>query len=330
MSGSYLFSLGLAVWLIFALPLALWTLIWEIRVARSVRDVETPGLADRVRRFTTTAKIGGPAVLAVLVGTGVNFGTTWILSGDDLQARFGIFTILISVVIAMFGSAGIARMIYAGAYTPATLSALRADMQEPSLEDLDPSHVENWKTSLERLSRRIAVTSFEIGSEKTTDSTRLATALSSASGSFSRRPTFRRFLKLAPDARFDELRLTHAFRAEFPRRFLMKRWFFWSSVAASLPIIPALISIGWAPEGSLLLGGVVIAQLTVGFLISKYYWRAFTIASVRRSIIFQEQKSQCQELLMSAQEFVEAKLVSAERETTDRRGLARRMWAFIW
>jgi hypothetical protein len=330
MSGSYLFSLGLAVWLIFALPLALWTLIWEIRVAWSVRDVETPGLADRVRRFTTTAKIGGPAVLAVLVGTGVNFGTTWISSGDESDARNGILVIFVSVVVAMFGGAGIARLIYAGGYTPGSLSALRADMQEPSLEDLDQSHVENWKTSLERLDRRIAVSSFEIGSEKITDSTQLAVALGSASDSLARRPTVRRFLRLASEARSDERELTRAFRAEFPWRFRTKRWFFWGTVALSALVIPALFAIGWAPEGSLLLGGVVIAQLTVGFLISKYYWRAFTIASVRRSIIFQEQKSQCQELLISAQEFVEAKLVSAERETTDRRGLVRRMWSFIW
>jgi len=337
MESVYIAGVVFALWGIFVLPTSLWTVAWEVVAATSTKDVETPGITTRVKRFTDLAKVGGPAVLAVLAGAMVNFGVSWILSGNVNDQLLGAFFIFGSVVLAMLGSLGIVWLLSAGGYSPNSFSALRADIQEGAEGDHLPTKIANWIGILERLQARMLAMSFQVTSSKAGDKTDFRN-FDVARLTFPGNSPWKNFFAFSKVARTAEKFVLSDYSSVWCVRWHLKNWILWASlVCAGTPIV-ALIFI--PPEASYSAAVLLLALMvmSIGHLLNRLRRRAFAIASTRRYGIFRTQEQQCVELLQRSRARVAenqiaedtASEIASTSGTGAARGLVRRTWDWLW
>jgi len=328
------------LWLIVALPIGLWTTAWEMIAAASTRDVETPGISTRMKRSTDLAKLGGPAVLAVLAGAMVNFGVSWILSGDGKDQGLGVLLIFGSILLAMLGSVGIAWLLSAGGYSPNTFSALRADIKEGADRDRLEAQNKEWKGILERLESRMLLSVFQVTSSRTADDS-TSPDFDAARLAFPEASRFKNFVTPKKAARTAEKNVLLGYSSRWPTRWIIRNWILGTSIlAVGIPILAIVIL---RPEARYSASVLVLAVvlLTVGYFLNRLRKRTFVIASIRRHSIFLAQKQDCDELLEKSRAgVIAARLALSLAEPVARsgvaqdpelsRGIIRRFWNWLW
>jgi hypothetical protein len=329
-SAHYLFLVLLIVWFIFALPFAIWLSIWDVRSALKVKDETSMAWASREQRFQSTAKFGGPAVLAVIVGVVVNLGSDAISSGDTLQVLWGSVAILMSVIVAMFGSAGVTWLVYSTQYAPNSFSTIRADIIDAISGHREPNgRIDVWREAIERVQGRMVADAFGLFFRSTKNESALRDILAQTKMIVPEEPSLRDIVLPSRALRVSNSAICGAFRRTWRFRAVGNHWFSIFSGAVALSSVQALLDPNWTTFDRGIIVGIDALVFLTAIVWNKFHSRAVTVGAARRYSVYEKQLSDCLELLDSYVTQEEGRKKPAPNQLQDR-GAIRRLWAVIW